>query len=497
MEGNDKMFDNRKVANLIGLIADFLKSHSDIYLMFEETSVDIFPLLHRLKANVKAILVDANVQTPQKFFNVPVLNFQAAVQYFNPQTAIIRVVKKNSEPPIKELTLQNDTTKKILPLLEISADEIKGVYSGLILRNTLKELEADGIKDTTAKNVVIGALRGFSTFTNIDSYMKIMYTATPPQLLKFDIDDVGIVIQGPLMHENNYTITTAQMYRKFYPNIPVVISTWKNEADGDFRKACKANSIVLLENTPPQDRGYLNVNLQLESSFQGVNYIKNHTDAQFVLKTRSDQRIYRPDFLLYFKNLIKVFPVNGNKLVGRLLAFGIPHSILFIPFHLSDHLHFGFTSDMLKLYSIPQINSSASLKYPMMNCPRAKHDYKWKKWRNYFRQFNLNSYSSLEENRKLYNWNLLINKFVNPEIYIFRTFYEKYIQKIDSAKLLETYWKFLHDYIVIADGSNILIDWSKYEKSELSYCIWHNMFLTDLDYAAWLNLYNNFNIDWI
>ncbi len=490
------MFDNRKVANLIGLIADFLKSHSDIYLMFEETSVDIFPLLHRLKANVKAILVDANVQTPQKFFNVPVLNFQAAVPYFNPQTAIIRVAKKISEPPVKELTLQSGNIKKSLSLLEISFDEAAGVYSGLILRNTLKELEADGIKDTTAKNVVIGALRGFSTFTNTDSYMKIMYT-TPPQPFKFDIDDIGIVIQGPLVHENNYTITTAQIYRRLYPNIPIVISTWKGEATEDFRQNCKSNSIVLLENDQPADRGYLNVNLQLESSFQGINYIKNHTGAQFVLKTRSDQRIYRLDFLLYFKNLIKTFPVNDNKLEGRLLAFGIPHSILFIPFHLSDHLHFGFTSDMLKLYSIPPMSDSDFFKYPMLNDTREKNDRGWKKWRNYFRKFNLHGYFHLQKNRKLYNWNLFINKFVNPEIYIFRTFYEKYIQEIDSAKLLETYWKFLQDYIVIADGSTILIDWPKYEKSELSYCIWHNMFLTDLDYAAWLNLYNNFNIDWI
>ena len=88
------MFDNRKVAYLADLLPEFIKIYPDIFLYLDEVPPDIFPLLHRLKVNVKAILVDANVPTPQKFFNVPVLNFQTAVPYFNPSTAIIRVVKK-------------------------------------------------------------------------------------------------------------------------------------------------------------------------------------------------------------------------------------------------------------------------------------------------------------------------------------------------------------------------------------------------------------------
>ncbi len=476
------MFDNRKVAYLADLLPEFIKIYPDIFLYLDEVPPDIFPLLHRLNANVKAILVDSEVSNPQTFFNVPVLNFQAAVPYFNYQTAIIRVAKKISEPPVKELTLQSGNIKKSLSLLEISFDEAAGVYDRLIFMKTFKELEADGLN--SMYGVLHRTARGFSTFTNTDSYMKIMYTA-PPQLLKFDIDDVGIVIQGPLMHENNYTLTTAQMYRRLYPNIPVVISTWKNEADGDFRKACKANSIVLLENTPPQDRGYLNVNLQLESSFQGVNYIKNHTDAQFVLKTRSDQRIYRPDFLLYFKNLIKAFPPYGDKLTRRLISLA-GHTRYLIPFFVCDFMLFGHISDIKNFYGI--------VRYPN---PEDKNslcfnDKRFLQIANLLDRSKLNFYEPPSDlQRQLTNLNRMTKRLINPEIYMMKTFYQENIATINYKKYAQTYWQFLRDYLILADNRSILFEWVKYEQSRYNVLTLYRY----MDHSKWLHLYNNFDID--
>ncbi|MBR3050746.1 MAG: hypothetical protein IKG61_04770 [Selenomonadaceae bacterium] len=133
------------------------------------------------------------------------------------------------------------------------------------------------------------------------------------------LDDTAIVIQGPIAYNNDYTVETFKLYRSIYPNAPIVVSTWKGEATSSFRRVCRENLIVLLENEMPEDRGFGNVNLQLESSLQGVKFIRQNTSAKFVLKTRTDQRINYFDFLVYFKNLRKTFPPKGDRLRERII----------------------------------------------------------------------------------------------------------------------------------------------------------------------------------
>jgi hypothetical protein len=106
----------------------------------------------------------------------------------------------------------------------------------------------------------------------------------------------GIVIQGP----TDYYKELADHYSKFEN---VVWATWNDESVVrlDYIRS-KGIEVVLLEK--PKFPGYMNVNMQLASSYAGI----NHLDVDEALKVRSDTII---------TNLNKLLP----RLQNRKLAF--------------------------------------------------------------------------------------------------------------------------------------------------------------------------------
>ena len=108
----------------------------------------------------------------------------------------------------------------------------------------------------------------------------------------------GIVIQGP----TEYYKELVDYYSKFEN---VVWATWNDEslARLDYIRS-KGIKVILVEK--PEVLGYMNVNMQVKSSFAGVSYLEGKVDE--VLKVRSDTIV---------TNLDKLLP----RLQGRKLAF--------------------------------------------------------------------------------------------------------------------------------------------------------------------------------
>ena len=108
----------------------------------------------------------------------------------------------------------------------------------------------------------------------------------------------GIVIQGP----TEYYKELADYYSKFEN---VVWATWNDESliRLDYIRS-KGIEVVLV--SKPEVSGYMNVNMQIKSSFVGVHYLKDKVDE--ILKVRSDTII---------TNLDKLLP----RLQGKQLAF--------------------------------------------------------------------------------------------------------------------------------------------------------------------------------
>ena len=42
-------------------------------------------------------------------------------------------------------------------------------------------------------------------------------------------DGVGLVVQGPIVNECDFTVETARLYKKIFPGLEIVVSTWDDE----------------------------------------------------------------------------------------------------------------------------------------------------------------------------------------------------------------------------------------------------------------------------
>lgn len=181
-----------------------------------------------------------------------------------------------------------------------------------------------------------------------------------------------------------------------------------------------------------------------------------------------------------------------SKLQGRLILLNTYLTIKYIPFNISDWLSFGYVSDMLKLYDIPRLTGTENIKFV------ESYLRQWYRIHSFIFKHGLENYIPNKQSKKLINFNRMINKFINTEIYIYKSFYQKYIAPIDTDKLLETYWKFLHDYVIILEHRELLIDWCKREERryeiENCYRLLHG---SDISHAQWLDFYLNFKIDWV
>ena len=99
-----------------------------------------------------------------------------------------------------------------------------------------------------------------------------------------------------------------------------------------------------------------------------------------------------------------------------------------------------------------------------------------------------------EQSNKLFKLNKTMNRIYWAEMYLMRTFYEKYIAPVDATKLFETSWKFTADYLILIDFDAIQLDWPKYEDKRYSAKFSYDSQFT---FGRWLDMYRNFKIDWV
>ena len=157
----------------------------------------------------------------------------------------------------------------------------------------------------------------------------------------------GIVIQGPVVTDRNFTLETAKIYRKIFPEATIVVSTWNDENPDVLNEFRKENITLVLSEKPEQGKPWgPNFNLQLVSSLAGVKMCRE-LNCEYVLKTRTDQRIYRPDAMRFFYCLTEEFPVAADcKQKKRIIGVSL-NTFKYRLYGLSDMTVFGSTDDML------------------------------------------------------------------------------------------------------------------------------------------------------
>jgi hypothetical protein len=276
---------------------------------------------------------------------------------------------------------------------------------------------------------------------------------------KPDVSDfkgkVAIVMQGPIVIKDNFTYETLKIYKKRFPEIVIILSTWDNYSKDELTKFKKIN-VEIIENTKPNYFGIFNINLQIESTKNGV-LKANELGAKYCLKTRTDQRIYRHDFIQFFISLLDLFPIRGHKMIrGRLISVSL-NTLKYRLYGVTDMLTFGFIEDMVLYWS-------------------AEHD------KRTLEEINVGS--SVED------W----GRSRICEVYLVT----QYLEKIGHNPIytIKDSWRVFGDYFCIIDQCSIDLFWFKYNRwSEGKRHVNSKRGLSEeLTFSDWINLVNDLTI---
>lgn len=163
-------------------------------------------------------------------------------------------------------------------------------------------------------------------------------------------EPIAVVMQGPVATEDDFTLETLKLYRQHMPEGRLILSTWNDTPEAILAPIAALGVEVALSEKPAHP-GLFNVNMQITSAGNGVRKAVEG-GAEWVLKTRTDQRLYAPDVMPFLIATARTFPVRGAPQRHRII--GIGHgSLKFAPYHVTDQTVFGHAEDMLVYWTPP------------------------------------------------------------------------------------------------------------------------------------------------
>lgn len=167
--------------------------------------------------------------------------------------------------------------------------------------------------------------------------------------------NTAIVMQGPIIRNNNFTCKVASYYRNAFPNVKLVISTWENELPSRKIEHLRELGIIVVLNQVPSFHGRGNVNLQLISTSSGIKALEKF-DIKRIIKTRTDQALLNP----YLFSIIEdKFILNSNKImVSTFNSFSDPLV------SLSDMFQYGNYEDIREFWIDCKLQSSTANPIP-------------------------------------------------------------------------------------------------------------------------------------
>jgi len=241
-------------------------------------------------------------------------------------------------------------------------------------------------------------------------------TTDPPQ-------PIALVMQGKLVHEESFTLKTIQHYRRTFPGSLLIVSTWRDEDASLLVQLEQAGAQIVLSEQPPFP-GPSHVNYQIRSTQAGITAARE-AGHEYVLKTRTDTRIYASDVSDYLISLCRQFPVpQGLGPQSRLVVLDLA-TRRFIPHHPSDILMFGRTGDMWDYWNTPFCEQPREALRPPCK-----------------------SFGDLLQT-------------VIPEVYLCG----QYLQRLGYAHepTIESWWQVLADLFVVVDRMSLEHFWFKYD----------------------------------
>lgn len=172
-----------------------------------------------------------------------------------------------------------------------------------------------------------------------------------------DVDNPGhlplyaVILQGPLKLQDHFTLETVRLYKKIFPNGLIIVSSWKDADQDEVNKIEQEGAVVILSELP-SCCGLANVNYQFVSTYEGIKEAKR-LGAEYVFKTRTDNRIYRNSLFEELYTLMKENPCENALQEERIVTLGGRSGNIFWPYWQADVFMFGNINDMQKFFNMP------------------------------------------------------------------------------------------------------------------------------------------------
>lgn len=164
---------------------------------------------------------------------------------------------------------------------------------------------------------------------------------------------IGIVIQGPIIPKK--TLEICIFYKKIYPQVRIVLSTWESEDTEPFQ-GLRDERFAVIQSIKPDVSGPANINLQITSSIAGIEHLKDQ-GCTHILKTRTDILLGNSSFL----NYLVWMHSKGKK---HALVFSSFNSFIFRLFSPSDQVMFGEATHIERFWSIDLVPRNEKINFP-------------------------------------------------------------------------------------------------------------------------------------
>jgi hypothetical protein len=175
----------------------------------------------------------------------------------------------------------------------------------------------------------------------------------PPVALLPNRANLAVVMQGPIVTEDDLTSETLRLYATTFPHVKLVLSTWAEESR-DVLRQMERLGVTVIKSQLPACPGPANLNCQILSTRAGISAARD-LGAEYILKTRTDTRLCATGVGDYLVGLLDAFGPARHSPQRRRIALLDLATRLYIPQHASDVLMFGHVEDLHRYWDTPLV----------------------------------------------------------------------------------------------------------------------------------------------